>query len=110
MPSKQPKSTIRLGTKDVPIRFEFPAFDRMNREHGVNAMRPSTYINFEPSVGVTLVWGGQLHTKNPLTREQVAKLMPTDTEKYMDTMEVVATQLNIALGVSPREKTKEEQP
>lgn len=107
MPSKQPvKSTVRLGKNDVEMRFTFPVFDRLNREHGINAMRPSTYIDFTPSTGASLVWAGQLHTKKPLTREQVVKLMPTDTDEYFAMMEVVAGQLNAALGVKKDDEEK----
>jgi hypothetical protein len=90
-------SVVKLGKNDVELRFPFPAVDRINREHGINLMRPITYINFEPHVGATLVWGGQLHTKKPLTREQVLKLMPTDTELYGDMMGAVLFAINRAL-------------
>lgn len=104
-PSKPIKSTVKLGKSDVELHYTFPAFDRMNREYGVNAMRPSTFISLDPSAGATLVWGGQLHTKKPLTRDQVVKLMPTDTEEYAAMMEVVAMQLNRALGDKTDEAT-----
>lgn len=96
--SDKTATTIRLGKFTIEPRFTFESFDRMNMEHGVNALRASSYINFDPSVGATLVWGCQLHTKKPLTREQILKHMPTDTDEYVAMMTVVARALNRALG------------
>ena len=105
MPSKPNHSHVKLGKTDVELRYTFPVFDRLQREHGINAMRPSTYIDFSPSTGASLVWAGQLHVKKPLTREQVLKLMPTDTDAYAAMMEVVAFALNRALGGKTADET-----
>lgn len=90
-------NTVKLD-KVRSIRFDFSAFDRMKREHGLNAMRPSTFQEMPPDAAATLLWGGQLHTKDALTREEILKHIPTDTDAFFDMMLVVSRQLNIALG------------
>jgi hypothetical protein len=95
-----PKFIAQLD-KPRELRYDLGAFSRLMQEHGINAMRPSTYADFNPHQGLALIWAGQLHSAKPLTFEQVGKVVPTDPEGYMGVMEVVARALAYALGGKP---------
>lgn len=90
--------------KSRKLRYTGPAIVALDDICGINATRPSTYIDFSPRKLRDLLWAGQLHEKVPLEREQVADYIPTDTVAYGEMCGVVMAALTEALGVKDDEK------
>lgn len=92
MPSK-----LTLGTAEITLRYDFQAFLRLEEECGINALSPRSYQDFSPKQIVALIWAGQVATK-PLSRPDIAKLMPCDADRYLAIATVVAEALGTAIN------------
>ena len=90
-------TVVKLDT-DRELRYDFRAFVAMDEDCGINPMDPKTYADFSPRKIQALVWAGQLHTKNPLTKERVVEFLPTEGEALVKVMEAVSDALARALG------------
>jgi hypothetical protein len=98
-------SIIKLGHHEINLRYDFQAFLRLDEECGLNAMSPASYRDFSPKQMVALVWAGQT-SKKPLTRPEVAKLMPCDADNYLLIATAVADALGAAIN-APDEASKD---
>ncbi len=90
-------SKLTLGTAEITLRYNFQAFLRLEEECGINAMSPKSYQDFSPKQMVALIWAGQTATK-PLSRSDIAKLMPCDADHYLDIATTVAEALGAAIN------------
>lgn len=94
-------TVVKLDT-ERELRYDFRAFVAMDEDCGINPMDPKTYADFSPRKIQALVWAGQLHTKNPLTKERVLEFLPTDGAALVRVMESVSEALARALE-APKE-------
>ena len=94
-----PKTTttaVKLKGETILLRFDFAAADSLDML-GIDIYNPSTYDKFSPSKIVSLVWAGQLHTKLPLSREEVARNLKLNTQSYAETANAVAAAIREAV-------------
>lgn len=100
MPEKT-KTSITLGKNDISLRYDAAAILLLD-ERGINLYDQSTYVSFSPNKLCDLVWIGQLHRKNDaLSRQQVIKLLPTNTDDYYEIAEAIANAIRAAIA-SPK--------
>ena len=90
-------SKLTLGTTEINIHYDFKAFLRLDEECGINALSPSSYRDFSPKQMVAIIWAGQTAPK-PLSRDQIAKLMPCDADSYLTIAVAVAEALGEAIN------------
>lgn len=89
-------STLTLGTVEINLHYDFRAFLRLDEECGINALSPASYRDFSPKQIVALIWAGQTATK-PLSRAEIAKLLPCDADNYLTIAITVAEALGKAI-------------
>lgn len=92
-------SVLKLGTTEITLRYDFRAFLRLDEECGINAMSPSSYRDFSPKQMVALIWAGQTAPR-PLSRSEIAKLIPCDADTYLTIAMTVAEALGAAINAS----------
>jgi len=89
-------STIKLDV-ERSLRYDFHSILKLDELDGINLMSPATYKDFSPKQVVALVWAGQLHTPQPLTRAEVAKRIPSNVDAYLGVINAIATAIAEAL-------------
>ncbi len=94
--STAPKFIIKLD-KERELKFTMPAIVSLDELFNIDVYQFATYQEFPPAKVVSLIWAGQLASKNPLKRHQIAQYLPTSMEKYMEVCKQVALALKDAL-------------
>ena len=97
------KHVIKLD-REREIKFTIPAIATLDEFYQINVFSPASYVDFPPSKIVSLIWAGQLHTKNPLRRNSIASFLPTSREEYMGICVIVAEAIRDAIQ-DPTPKT-----
>lgn len=82
--------------KERELRFDYTALCALEETCQINIYKAGLFDEISPSRTRDLVWAAQLSTEKPLTREQVAKYLPTKPELLMGCVEVVANALRDA--------------
>lgn len=96
MASQKTSTIVKIGKDSIPLRYNFASADALD-QLGINIYEPSSYNSFSPSKMVSLVWAGQLHTKAPLSRDQIAKSLKLSMETYAETARAVAAAIGEAI-------------
>ena len=94
--------TIKLD-RERELKYTFRSFAELARKCAINANDKSTYeLPLNPNIISAFVWAGQLHEKDPLTRDQVEALLPTTFESDVELMLKICQGVLEARGIKPK--------
>lgn len=94
-------TTVKIGKREVTLRYNFAAAAELSRR-GINIFNPSTYSEFTPHQMLTLVWAGQLHSKNALNEAAIAEELSLDADDIV----AIATAVSTAIAAAINGKAK----
>lgn len=83
------KHIIKLD-KEREIKFTMNAILALDELFQINVYSRATYDDFPPAKMMSLIWAGQMHTKNALKRSQIPQYVPTAMADYMSVCLVIA--------------------
>ena len=79
------------------MKFTFQAFEALEEKRGIDVYALDCR-RLTPKQIASLVWAGQLHTKDPLEYEEVTKRLPTNTGDMQKVLIAVLGALTEAYG------------
>lgn len=68
-----PVTKVKLGDKEVTLKFDLWALLKLEEATGVNALDGKVWLNPRAKDVVALLWAAMLHEQPSLTMEEVAK-------------------------------------
>lgn len=96
-------SIIKLGSNEVDLRFDMEAILVLDEQHKINVYAPATYGDFSPAKLRALVWAGQLYRKDALSLREVGKLLPVNSEEFVDIAKALVVAINNAIDSKAKE-------
>lgn len=77
---------VKLGGKQVTLRFTAPAFVRLENARGGEPLSDTLMKAQRFSMGAiaALVWAGQLHEDEPLSLDEVTNLIEPPVDKLIE--------------------------